>query len=346
MAKQINLTSGSILAGNPITFKVKPETLSKKPSFHRVIVEVACGLEGGDYQTVKLTVPVSVEGNDVEFDISSALRVPLDSFEYNADTTEFPWVQWQVLCYDEYMDSNGDVHTEQGKVYFPSKDSYYRAIAGAFTDMERIISTDGTKAVKELTRKPTSMPHLTAVGEQFTYAQPYSEEQKIEASATLAHPTSATKTIEKEGSQQLGYQQIYALPASEATKRCEFRFINSFGVMESISVPRAYQKTFSMSSTAYAKAVQETFGKFSRSAIRKVNNKEAWVFTTDPLNEDWLHWYLHEFLMSEHVWIKINGNWIFCTVTIDDELTFYDTTQGQMFYLGFTATLDINGSPF
>lgn len=346
MAKNITLTSGSILAGNPVTFKVKPETLSKSPSFHRVIVEVKAGLEHGDYQTVKLSVPVTTEGNDVEFDIASALRVPLDAFEYSADTEEFPWVQWNVTCYDEYMDSNGDVHTEQGKVYFPSSDTYYRAIAGAFTDLERMLSPSGTKNVKGLSRKPSSAPHLVAVGEQFTYAQPYSEEQTIAGSGSLPHPTSATKNVEKEGSQQLGYQQVYALPASEAKTRCEFRFVNSFGVMESISVPHVYQKTFSSTSTAYAKAVQETFGKFSRSAVRKVNNKESWLFTSDPLNEDWLHWYLHEFLMSEHVWIKIGGHWIFCVVSVDEELTFYDSTQGQMFYVGFTATLDINGSPY
>lgn len=346
MAKTINLMSGSILAGNPITFKVKPETLSNTPSFHRVVVDVKCGMEGGNYQTVKLNIPVTTEGNEVEFDIASALRVPLDSFEYTAETTEFPWVQWQVACYDEYMDSNGDVHTEQGYVYFPSKDTYYRAIAGAFTDLERMLSSNGTKYVKELSRKPTSMPHIVAVGEQFTYAQPYSAEQKIEESAELTHPTSVTKEVTKEGAQQLGYQQIYALPASDAAMRCEFRFVNSYGVMESISVPRVYQKNFSMSATSYAKAVQETFGKLSRSAVHKVNNKEDWVFTTDPLNEDWLHWYLHEFLMSEHVWMKINGNWLFCVVSIDDTVTFYDKTQGQMFYLGFTATLDINGSPY
>ena len=40
MAKQILLTSGSILAGNPITFSIKPSDAGTSPSFHRVIVEV------------------------------------------------------------------------------------------------------------------------------------------------------------------------------------------------------------------------------------------------------------------------------------------------------------------
>lgn len=346
MAKNIQLTSGSVFAGNPITFKVTPETLGNTPSFHRVMVEVKAGLEHGNYQTVKLTVPVTIEGNDVEFDISSAVRVPLDSFEYAYNTTEFPWVQWQVMCYDEYMDSNGDVHTEQGKVYFPSNSTYYRAIAGGFSDLERMLADSDTKDVQQLSRKPTSTPHLAAVGERFVYAQPYSEAQSIIASGELPHPTSAIKLITKIGAQQLGYQQIYALPQSELEKRTEFRFINGFGVMESISVPRVYKKTYAQSSTAYAKAVQETFSKFSRSAIHKTNNKESWQFTSDPLDEEWLQWYLHEFLMAKNVWIKIKGHWFYCIISVDEEIEFYDKTQGQMFYISFTATLDINGSPF
>ena len=39
MALNINLTSGSVFAGNPITFTITP-SVATKPSFHRVIVEV------------------------------------------------------------------------------------------------------------------------------------------------------------------------------------------------------------------------------------------------------------------------------------------------------------------
>ena len=37
MALNINLTSGSVFAGNPITFTITP-AVATKPSFHRVIV--------------------------------------------------------------------------------------------------------------------------------------------------------------------------------------------------------------------------------------------------------------------------------------------------------------------
>ena len=81
MARKITLTSGSILAGNPITFRIQPNVLSNTPSFHRVIIEVKCGMSGGNFETIKLTAPVAIEGNDVELDVSSAIRVPLDAYE-------------------------------------------------------------------------------------------------------------------------------------------------------------------------------------------------------------------------------------------------------------------------
>ena len=357
MASNLNLTTGSVFAGNPITFQVMPEVLTN-PTFHRVMVDVTCALNSDTaYNTIQFSVPVVTEGEAVEFDVSSALRVPLDAYEYSAamdnddydkegDTKKFPWVKWQISCCDEYMDSQGALHTEVNRVYFPGEETYYRAIAGGFTDMERLYPGGETRGVQSLTRKPTSTPQLAAVGEQLTYAVAYAEEQKIAESGALEQPASKTTSITAEGAQEVGGVSVYALPAASAALRTEFRFINSRGVMESISVPRAYKKSFSHGSTSYAKAVQETFNKFSRSSVQKTNNKEAWLFTTDPLNEDWLHWYLHEFLMSENVWIKVNGHWLYCVVTIDDSVDFYDKTGGQMFYLGFTATLDINGSPY
>ena len=53
MAQKVTLTSGSILAGNPITFRIQPNALSNTPSFHRVIIEVKCGMSGGNFETIK-----------------------------------------------------------------------------------------------------------------------------------------------------------------------------------------------------------------------------------------------------------------------------------------------------
>ena len=102
----------------------------------------------------------------------------------------------------------------------------------------------------------------------------------------------------------------------------------------------------SVESTQYTKAIQETFNEFSRAAIQKQNDRESWLYQSDPLTKAWQQWYLHEFLMSEHVWLKANDAWLPCTINLEDEITIKDETNKNMYSVSFTAKLGINGNPF
>lgn len=356
MARTIKLTSGCIFNGNPITFAIQPNVITgtdsdKKttyPSFHRVIVEVTCGMSGDSFETIKMSVPVEQEVSTsmVNIDISSALRTFRDSYEYTYNPTTYPIVKFAIKIYDEYM-LDGEVH-QTGEIIYPAlvdnNPQYLCTIFGGFSDLERLTS-NGSKDALTLSRKPTSSPHIAAVGEALAYTPPYSTAQSLLDSASLTAPTSVEATITKEGQQTIGGQNIYALPQSEAKNRQVFRFINSFGVLESVSVPCVYSKKLTVTTANYAVSRQETFSAFSRSVVKKTNDRESWLFQTDPLTVGWLYWYLHEFLMSEHIWLQAEGNWLPCTVAPEEETTFFDKTQQTMYCLSFTAKLDINGSP-
>lgn len=349
MAQKITLTSGSVFAGNPITLAIQPNTLTSKPSFHRVIVEVYFDDGTGSYETNKLTIPVTTEKREVSLDISSALRISLDSYKYTATPSTYPVVSWYVKAYDEYMDSNGEVHTNAGEVYYPadgSKDSTknLRCIAGAFSDIERL-KAGATKSVTFLSCKPTDTHELAVVGESFVYPVSYSAAQNLLDSATLEAPSSEEEEITQEGAQSIHWHPIYALPASEAEDRTTFRFINRFGCLESISVPKSYSQKMNVETTEYTKAIQETFNEFSRSVVDKKNDKEGWLFQSDPLTEKWLRWYYHEFLMSKHVWLRVSGIWLPCTIAMEDEITIKDNTNKVMHSVSFTVKLGINGNP-
>lgn len=363
MAQSIVLTSGTILNGNPITLAVKPSIAtvpdasasgSIVPSFHRIILEVECGMTGGNYEVIKMSAPVPEESSSepIIIDISSALRTFRDSYTYTPDPTTYPIVKFNVKAYDEYM-VNGEIY-QKGVLFFPSEQERYCTIFGAFSDIERITSGP-TKGVTTLSRKPTTSPQLVVVGDTFAYAPPYSAQQKLEQSKDLVAPQSKVVTISKNGSQTLGYQSVYAIPASEASYRQTFRFINSFGVLESISVPRTHQKKLTIATNQQLVARQETFNSLSHGIIRKHSNNEAWNFITDPLDEAWLHWYLHEFLMSEHVWMQLSSHdskgqesseWIRVLIIPNDDITFLDRTNGEVYHVAFTAQLDIIGSPY
>ena len=343
MAAYLRLVEGSIFNGNPITFAVTPLKIEGSiPAFHRMVFEVKCGMSGGNYETIRLTEPVlSEDGKAVQVDISSALRSFRDSYEYSPEPGFMPVVKFNVSAYDEYM-INGNPGQTEPISYLPGS-NVKQTLFGGFSDYDRLTAENNTMPVSRLTRKPTTTPQLACVGETVIYVAPYNPAIDIFSSKWDA-PEANAFTITKEGLQTVGDISIFAMPQSEAVRRTEFRFINSFGVLESISVPRVYSKKLNITSTSYIVTRRETLRSFSREAVRKQNNQESWDFQTDPLDEAWLAWYLHEFLMSEDTWINIKGKFLPCTIIAEEEITFQDETKQEMHSVSFTAKLDFCGS--
>ena len=343
MASYLRVVEGSIFNGNPITFAVTPLKIEgSTPSYHRMVFEVKCGISGGSYETIRLTEPVLTEdGKAVQVDISSALRTFRDSYKYSPDPGVMPVVKFNVSAYDEYM-IDGEPF-KSPTTYWLHDNNIKQTIFGGFSDYDRLTATNESMPVHRMSRKPTTTPQLACVGETIIYVDPYESAIDIFSSGWHA-PEAKAYTITKEGQQTVGDIIVFALPQSEAIRRTEFRFINSFGVLESISVPRVYSKKLNITSTSYIVTRRETLRSFSREAVRKQNNQESWDFQTDPLDEAWLAWYLHEFLMSEHTWINIKGKFLPCTIIAEEEITFQDETKQEMHSVSFTAKLDFCGS--
>ena len=343
MAAALVIIEGTVFNGNPITFSVLPLKIEgSTPAFHRMVFEVKCGISGGNYETIRLTEPVLTEdGAEVMVDISSALRSFRDSYQYSPEPGVMPVVKFNVSAYDEYM-INGNPGQTEPISYLPGS-NVKQTLFGGFSDYDRLTAENNTMPVSRLTRKPTTTPQLACVGETVIYVAPYNPAIDIFSSKWDA-PEANAFTITKEGLQTVGDISIFAMPQSEAVRRTEFRFINSFGVLESISVPRVYSKKLNITSTSYIVTRRETLRSFSREAVRKQNNQESWDFQTDPLDEAWLAWYLHEFLMSELTWINIKGKFLPCTIIAEEEITFQDETKQEMHSVSFTAKLDFCGS--
>lgn len=344
MAAYLHIVEGSIFNGNPITFSVLPLKIeSSTPAFHRMVFEVKCGISGGNYETIRLTEPVLTEdGKAVQVDISSALRSFRDSYEYSPEPGVMPVVKFNVSAYDEYMIDGNPGQTEP--VYYLAGEEVKQTLFGGFSDYDRLTAAKEYMPVHRMSRKPTTTPQLACVGETIIYVDPYVSGVDLNT-LTWNAPEAKAFTITEEGQQTIGDISVFALPQSEAIRRTEFRFINSFGVLESISVPRVYSKKLGITTANYTVTRRETLRSFSREAVRKQNNQESWNFQTDPLDEAWLSWYLHEFLMSEHTWMNINGKFLPCIITSeDDEIAFDDKTKETMHTVSFTAKLDFRGS--
>ena len=272
MAAYLELVEGSIFNGNPITFAVTPLKIGgSTPSFHRMVFEVKCGMSGGGYETIRLTEPVlSEDGTEVIVDISSALRSFRDSYNYSPKPGVMPVVKFNVSAYDEYM-INGNPNQTEPISYLPGNE-VKQTIFGGFSDYDRLTAENEAMPVSRMTRKPTTAPQLACVGETIIYVDPYSPAVDF-LTPTWDAPEAKSFTITNEGQQTVGDISVFALPQSEAVRRTEFRFINSFGVWERISVPRVYSKKLNITFTSYTVTRRETLRSLSREAVRKQNNQ-------------------------------------------------------------------------
>ena len=127
-------------------------------------------------------------------------------------------------------------------------------------------------------------------------------------------------------------------------KGYEIRFVNGLGCVESVHVTSLVKKEVNIHTEKHTIARMETLKKFSRTLTVKTEDYETWTLSSGPLDEAWVSWYVHEFLASQAMWIKINSMWISCHVLPEETTTIRDTEKASMMSVQFRIQLDINGA--
>ena len=382
MAKGITLISGSPLIGSPIVYRVVPASYSQNRTFHRIIVRVYAALEtDAAYTTFDFSTPVetkSVNGGFATvpslFDISSALQAVADKYEYEATPpTRYPYIQFRVEAWDEWM-VDGNIYPQQNIVAWPSlpvghQQFYGYAFMGAWTDLERMNAneSEGVEYLDTLrmSRKPTSSPEIVFTGCEFIYPDQFQRSildtdhmseganPQFVSGAPTDGPRSLTYTPQVDGAAIIGGHNIYAVPRPAETGYL-LRFVNGLGCMETLHVQSLVKREANITTAKHAVARQETLKKFSRSVVRKSNDRETWALTSGPLDEAWASWYVHEFLMAEQIWIGLNSSlltlnssllWLPCHVVPEETTVLEDREKAQPLEVLFRLEMDINGSP-
>lgn len=320
----------------PVVVTVRAAIIAGAPNFHRIVMEATVNTTS----KFKFSMPVG-EGEQVDIDVSSALRTVAERQEYTADNlnpyrwtppaTEedpaptpidtYPHLSLLLEVWDEYQ-IDGDVRTTQKVSYVDS--GYY--LAGALTDRERLT---GERPIR-FSRKPTTSREICFAGAKHLIASQYTLEPTV---GQITVPTGDT-----------GAANIYGIAWPQ--HGYELRFINSMGVHENVFIHGLPSKNASISTDRYVIARQETFTKFSRLVSRKHSNRETWHFSSGALDEAWQRWYIHELLMAEQMWIKIDDAWIECQIAAgDDSITITDAATPGMMQVEFDLELGLNGSP-
>lgn len=383
MAQGISLTSGSPLIGSPIVYRVVPAPYNQNRTFHRIIVRVYAELETDeDYTTFDFSTPVetkTVNGSTTTqpslFDISSALQAVADKYEYEAaPPTRYPYINFRIEAWDEWM-LDGTVYSEQGVVQWPSapvgqQQFYAYAFMGSWTDMERMKASVDGQGVEYLntsvmSRKPTSSPEVVFASNEFIYPAEFNrsildtDHMSDDATPVFVNgaPTDGPKSLSYipigEGAITIGGHTLYAINRPTGNGYL-LRFINGMGCMESLHVTSLVKREVPITTDKHTVAKQETLKKFSRSVVRKSNDRETWYLTSGPLDREWASWYVHEFLMAEQIWIGLNSSlltlnssllWLPCHVVPEETTVLEDREKAQPLEVLFRLEMDINGSP-
>ena len=377
MAQGISLISGSPLSGSPIVYRVVPAAYSQNRTFHRIIVRVYAALEtDDDYTTFDFSTPVETKPSGASyatqpalFDISSALQAVADKYAYAATPPQrYPYIKFRVEAWDEWM-VDGNISPEQGVVYWPGnpatvsgvvRDFFSYAFMGSFTDLERMqagVDQSGVEYlnITYLSRKPITSPEVIYQSESDPYIYPAPFNRGLESDhldsdtgefvsgAPTDGPASNTFVPVMLGPHTVNGHPVYVIEWPE--NAYILRFINGMGCMESLHVQSLVKREVPITTDKHTVAKQETLKKFSRSVVRKSNDRETWYLTSGPLDREWASWYIHEFLMAEQIWLQLGTLWIPCHVVPEETTVLEDLTKAQPYEVQFKLEMDINGAP-
>lgn len=338
MAQRIDFSSGSYYVGNPIIYRVVADTPNGICVFHRVVLEVTASLYGGSAQNYLIATTVNKMSQPVEsggmasIDISSALRSVLDNYQYKAEPPTYPLrIVYTLRAWDEFM-IGGSTYEEHGIVSHTGATVY----PGRLSDRERlVIQTAHPDAIIYVpSTKPTTTPEIVCAGH--TYVRPYKDDTHRKPPFPIGMVNVTDQSV---------LEGRYVLPST--TKDCyEMRIVNRFGYHEYVCMHslRSAEVKYDVKNSIVAR--QETLLNISRGVSRKLNDRETWKISTYPLDQAWQQWFLHEFMIAEDSWIKIDGLWLQVHILPEETVKAIDRVKADALTVDFSLQFDITGSPF
>lgn len=338
MATKIEITSGSLLIGNPIMVSVTAESGLSNATFHRVKLIVNAALSTDGTEKEYPLSAVAGNGEIVEFDISTVLRSAASKYEYEYATSarSYPYLAYTLKAYDEYM-LNGILQKTGEMNYNSGTESY--ALMGAFTARERYFTSGATRDVTAYTRKPLT-GEICAPGELLVYPSANITPLKITDTLTSG-PLVNVATLTGSGAQTYEGRTIYVDP--NAKNRMLFQFVNGYGVVETISAETLEEVGSSGETEVDEVTARSSFGKPHGSVARRDERKAVYKCSSGYINKEWAEWWATEFLGGDKwrkggrckCWVLLYGNWVPCTVVPDDDITLYDRSKPGLIHVDF-----------
>lgn len=340
MAKSIALVSGSLFCDNPVIVEIVSENAGENVTFHRVILEVRAALST-DNKFVDYRCSVIAENSEtVSLDISSVLRSVSKRFVYEpilADKT-FPYIVYELKAYDEYMRA-GVLYSKQGE---RSGGGRFYSFIGGFSDVERLLAGN-TKDIERFSKKPT-FGEVCSASELLVLPAHVSTPLRIGDTISSGPTVNVHSLSGLNGLHSFSGHFVYVLPESSASRRVSFQFVNSLGVLESISAEMRKKVSYEMTTERYTVTVPSGFKPNGRLTSHKGKPEQVLGLNSGVLNKEWADWWVNEFLAcTRGSWIHWEGVWLPCEVIPEENVSLYDESKNELINVSFTVRFSLYG---
>lgn len=298
---------------------------------HNPILTTVSGISFGATDTNRVVILTAhVGGHDytfkhivtsessITFDVSSAYRAELLRSGY--PTPSSPSSSSVSGSYTAVLQCVRDGKVETLQRALTASPSAHTARLGHYTDAQ-LLSGSIPDAPSVLTTKPDG--EIVATGDTIALG-----------------PEQHTVTA---GPNTFGFGKRNAY-GDDALRTHQFRFVNQYGELESASVLSLETVKVDIKTDTIGQA--HSIGSVGRARQRTIHSggTDTLALSTGYLSREWLSWFAHDFLMSDHHWLRNSaGQWIPVIVTPDSQSTIYDRHTGELKALSFTAQAAVQG---
>lgn len=350
-------------SNNPILLKANT-SISKKV-FLRIVCEVTFSspnIPGYTY-TETYSSPVEDLGSAI-FNLANASMV-----YYNLmvrDLTE-PWIVYKniermkIKCYEKWIE-NGVEQTSAS-----TSTAEVLVLPGGLTDFERlkVQSEDLANMLLEqgrLSRKPQEgaivypgeimlMPYYNT-GAYINSTKEVSYNGETLSSQSVGLYSKAVGLVSFTIEDNYTNKEIVATcntmrmnaVVKPWNERVRFlRFINSFGMVENISVCCNDVLEYEINTEESTLIGEPSFRNINRRMSRKNTDTGIYALSSGYLDSKWTEWFTHEVLMTPRAWMQIDGVWVPGDIIPDDTVQMYDRTEPGLQNVEFTFRMGIEG---
>ena len=312
---------------NPIIVRIGSSSLEfpTNSTFRQIKVKVTVTFSKDSSVSVYNFYADASGGKDLSLDISSALRSAMKGWEPDAsdlqagETFTYPNATFSVVLSKKYL-LEGMVFEDDDASEPRTGYAYY----GGMSEYDLMTSSKhvADKAASlTFTSKPAS-GELRSSGDLVTSS----------SLAELKGKVSTTASSDEESGIASGVMQ-------------QFLFINSYGVLESVSAQMRESLAYSIDSIVKNLASSPAYFAKPNRTSHKTGGRAKLQMSSGVVNRAWADWWTTEFLMAKKYWMKYDGRWIPVVITpADDTTTIYNKAEQMLPHVDFDVELAVCGS--